>query len=38
MTNWMNLGMPIVGSGTNISVFDSTRTSPGRAYRLQIVR
>ena len=37
ITNWMNLGAPILGSGTNISVFDSTRTSPTRIYRLQII-
>lgn len=37
LTNWTSLGTPIVGSGTNISMFDSTRSSPGRLYRFQIV-
>jgi hypothetical protein len=34
-TNWANLGEPIMGTGSNISVFDTTRGSQQRFYRLQ---
>ncbi len=33
-TNWINLGVPFSGAGSNTSVFDSTRTSGKRFYRV----
>ena len=34
---WSSLGPVVSGSGTNVSVFDSTRTHPQGFYRVQIV-
>jgi hypothetical protein len=33
-TNWTSLGTPIQGTGTNISLFDSTRGQPQKFYRV----
>lgn len=35
--SWTNLGPVISGSGTNMSVFDSTRTHPRGFYRVRIL-
>ena len=35
---WNDLGNPVTGTGTNNSVFDSTRSSPARFYRVNIVQ
>ena len=32
--NWMNFGAPVPGTGTNNSVFDSTRGQPMKFYRV----
>jgi hypothetical protein len=37
-TNWTNLGTPVFGTGTNISVFDSTRGYEKRFYRVESVQ
>jgi hypothetical protein len=36
-TNWTDFGAAVVGTGTNICIFDSTRGSDGRFYRVEIV-
>lgn len=33
---WINLGSPVAGTGTNNSVFDSTRSQPAKFYRVLI--
>lgn len=33
-TVWQNLGNPVAGTGSNISVFDSTRSQPRKFYRV----
>jgi uncharacterized delta-60 repeat protein len=33
-TVWQNLGNPVVGTGANISVFDSTKNQPRKFYRV----
>jgi len=36
-TNWMTLGLPIIGDGAAHTVFDSTSGSDARFYRVQIL-
>lgn len=35
---WSNLGPPVQGTGSVLSIFDSTREHPRAFYRLQVVR
>jgi hypothetical protein len=37
-TNWQSLGAPVTGAGTNVSIFDSTRYSSKRFYRVQTLQ
>jgi hypothetical protein len=32
--NWFDLGLPVAGTGGEVSVFDKTRTGPKRFYRI----
>ena len=34
---WVNFGPVVLGTGSNVSVYDSTRTHPQGFYRVQIV-
>lgn len=36
-TNWLSLGSPVAGIGTNICVFDSTRGTTERFYRIEVL-
>lgn len=36
-TNWTDLGSAVAGTGTNVCVFDSTRGSGRRFYRVEVV-
>jgi len=37
-TNWMGLGLPTQGTGAEICIFDSTRSSARRFYRVEVVQ